>query len=138
MLVGIVSTPKKPKSKKFFKKNKRKRTQQLRKERVLQQLEELQKLLLTTADLELKRAYVKHIRALTEKVQLPLPQTMKYSFCRRCSEPFTLEPVKTFTIRIRSKPEPMIIYTCLNCGYKRRKMYTKERKNKQKDQQASE
>ncbi len=138
LLVGPVSTPKKSKNKKFFKKNKRKKTQQLRKERVLQQLEELQHLLLATSDLELKRAYIKHIRALTEKVQLPLPRSIKHTFCRRCSEPFTLEPIKTFTVRIRSKPEPMILNTCLSCGYIRRKSYGRGEKNKQKSQQSQE
>ena len=125
--MGPVSTPKKSKNKKIFKKNKRKKTQQLRKERVLQQIEELQNLILRTPDLDLKRAYVKHIRSLTEKVQLSLPQNIKYSFCRRCSEPFSLEPVKTFTVRIRSKPEPMIIYSCLKCGYKRKKILPKKK-----------
>ena len=87
----------------------------------------LQELLLTTTDMTLKRSYVKHIRALAEKVQLKVPFSVKNSFCRRCSEPFTLEPEQTYRVRTRSKPEPVIIYTCLKCGYKRKKIIKRKR-----------
>lgn len=126
--MGTFSNLKKTKSKKQSKRSKRKKTQILRKERALQQLEVLQHLLLTTTDLELKRAYVRHMRALAEKVQLKLPFTVKNTFCRRCSEPFTLVPERTYTVRLKTKPVPMIVYTCLKCGYKRKKIYNKQKK----------
>ena len=117
---------KKNKPRKLSKKAKRSRLQQQRKERALEQIQSLQNLLLRTSDLERKRSYVKHMRLLAQKVQLQLPFSLKNSFCRRCSEVFTLEPVRTYTVRLHNKPEPMIVYTCLKCGYKRKKVYEKE------------
>ena len=123
----------KSRPKRQSKRLKRKKTLNLRRERAHRQLEELHQLLLTTSDLELKRAYVRHMRALAEKVQLKLPFTLKNTFCRRCSEPFTLDPVRTYTVRLKSKPEPMIVYTCLKCGYKRKKIYSKHNDTKNKE-----
>lgn len=121
-----LADPKKNKSRKLSKKAKRSRIQQQRKERALEQIQTLQGLILKTSDLDLKRSYVKHMRLLAQKVQLQLPFSLKNTFCRRCSEVFTLEPVKTYTVRLHSKPEPMIVYTCLRCGYKRKKAYSKK------------
>ena len=126
--MGAVSAQKKPKQKKFTKRNRRKKTQHLRKERALHQVKELHQLILKTTDLELKRSYIKHIRALAQKVQLNLPPIVKYSFCRRCSEVFTLYPIKTFSVRLKSKPQSMMVYTCLKCGYRRKKLYKKQEK----------
>lgn len=125
--MGIITDQKKARSRRPSKKDKRRKLQNNRKERALQQIETLHQLLLQTQDMELKRAYVKHMRLLAQKVQLTLPFTLKNAFCRRCSEPFTLEPVKTFTVRVKSKPVPMIVYTCLKCGYKRKKIYKKSK-----------
>ena len=125
--MGKVSEQKKARSRRPSKKDKRKKIQNHRKERALQQIETLHQLLLQTRDIDLKRAYVKHMRLLAQKVQLSMPFTLKNSFCRRCSEPFILEPVRTFSVRVRSKPEPMIVYTCLKCGYKRKKIYKKKK-----------
>lgn len=134
-LVIEVSEQKKTRPRKLSKKNKRKKIQNQRKDRALSQVKQLHELLLQTQDIELKRAYVKHMRALAEKVQLQLPFTLKNAFCRRCSEPFTLEPEKTYTVRMQTKPEPMIVYTCLKCGYKRKKLYKKANKINQKEKE---
>ena len=123
--LSAVSEQKKSRSRKPSKKNKRKKTQNQRKERALKQVEKLHELFLQTNEMVLKRAYVKHMRALAEKVQLKLPFTLKNAFCRRCSEPFTLEPEKTYTVRLQTRPVPMIVYTCLKCGYRRKKIYSK-------------
>ena len=127
--MSAVATQKKTRPRRQSKFSKRKKTKALRKERAYQQVIELHKLLLITPDLDLKRSYVKHIRSIAQKVQLTLPFSIKNSFCRRCSEVFTLEPERTYTIRLRNKPEPMIIYTCLRCGYCRKKIYTKRKGN---------
>ena len=89
--------------------------------RAKSQILRLAELLVTTPDLELKRQYVLHLRAIAQKVQCRIPSAVRYRFCRRCSEPFTLLPYPTFTIRTRSKPKPHLVYTCLKCGYIRRK-----------------
>lgn len=127
-LVGAVATQNKKRPRRQSKFSKRKKTKVLRKERAYQQVLELHNLLITTSDLALKRNYVKHIRAIAQKVQLKLPFSIKNSFCRRCSEVFTVEPERTFSVRLRNKPEPMIIYTCLHCGYRRKKLYSKKKK----------
>lgn len=124
--MGAVSAQKTKKPKKFSKRNKRKNILDQRKERARKQLVELKTLLLQTTDLELKRAYVKHMQALAQKVQLQLPTKVKYSFCRRCTEVFTLVPEQTFKVRLKTKPEKMIEYTCLRCGYRRKKLYKKK------------
>ena len=126
--MSAVATEKKKRPGRQSKHNKYKKKQNQRKDRAQQQIQELHELLLKSSDLELKRAYVKHIRAIAQKVQLKLPFTIKSSFCRRCSEVFTTTPEKTFTVRLRNTPEPMIVYTCLRCGYKRKKLYEKNRK----------
>ena len=133
--MSAVSEQKRTHSRKQSKKNKRKKTQNQRKERALYQVRELHELLLQTPDMNLKRAYIKHMRALAEKVQLKLPFTLKNAFCSRCSEPFTIEPEKTYTVRLQSKPEPMIVYTCLKCGYKRKKLYSKRKEGKRKEKE---
>ena len=133
--MGAVSAQKRSKQRKLSKHNKRKKVQYLRKERALHQVRMLRELLLTTPDMALKRVYVKHIRALSQKVQLKVPFSVKNSYCRRCSEPFTLEPKQTYIVRVRSKPVPMIIYTCLNCGYKRKKLFKKEEDKLEKKKQ---
>ena len=100
------------------------RKQQLHKkriERVKEQIEFLSDLVVNTIDIELKRNYVLHIRLLAQKVQFPIPSHIKQQFCRRCSEVFTLEPVPTFRVRLRSKNHSNLVYSCLKCGYIRRK-----------------
>lgn len=114
----------KPKKKKKFKRINKQKIHRNRVLRAKSQIQQLQTLLFSTDDIELKRAYIKNIRAIAQKFQYSLPLSIKYSFCRRCSEIFTFTPEKTFTVRIRSKPVPRIIFTCLKCDFIKRKPYS--------------
>lgn len=89
------------------------------------QLFALAELITSTANIQLKRSYIRHMRAIAQKIQLSIPKPLRFRFCRRCSEPFTFLPVPTYRVRIRSKPQSQIIYTCLNCGYIRRQPFVK-------------
>lgn len=124
--MALLTAQSKGRPRRQSKKAKRSKLQQQRRQRALDQIEVLTQLIINTTDLDLKRSYVKHIRLLAQKVQLQLPYQLKNTFCRRCSEVFTLEPQKTFTVRLKQKPEPMIVYTCLSCGYQRKKIYEKK------------
>ncbi|MHA2366233.1 MAG: hypothetical protein ACXAC7_19920 [Candidatus Hodarchaeales archaeon] len=121
----IVKPPGKKQKKRIHRRSKR-RTNLKRINRAKSQIYNLFNITLSTTDLNLKRRYIKHIRAIAQKVQLPIPRSLRYRFCRRCSEPFTALPISTVRIRVRSKPAPHIVYTCLKCNYIRRRFYNKK------------
>ena len=98
----------------------RKNDRKLRVERAKKEISSIFSHLGITYDIDLKRAYIKHIRAISQKVQITLPPQIKNSFCRRCSEIFTLTPKPTFSVRIRRRRISYMVYTCRKCGYIRR------------------
>lgn len=79
------------------------------------QVHELAELVRQTPDLELRRRYVRHIRAIAQKVQLHLSSEVKILFCRHCSTPWMMDP-PTVRVRTRAWPSSHIVYTCLFCG----------------------
>ena len=94
--------------------------------RVKAQINKYSTLIQNTEDTQLKSAYVKRIRMLSQKVQYTLLESKKHLFCRRCSQPFSYNYQKGkfgIQMRLRAKRNPHIVYTCLNCGYIRRKFY---------------
>ena len=111
--------------------NRRRKIQQDRLTRARKQINELFLLISLTDNLSLKRSYIKHIRSIAQKVQMSLPKHIKYSFCRRCTEIFTLSPEKTFSLRLRQNPIPHQVFTCHSCGHIKRIPYKTKRNSKE-------
>ena len=73
--------------------------------------------------------YGQLIKAIGMKTQQSIPAEIKYQFCRRCGTWFTLVDKPTVRIRLRARPTPHVVITCLHCGTMRRKPYLLRKKN---------
>lgn len=57
--------------------------------------------------------YIKLAREIARKTQTRIPKELKRGFCKKCNMPFSSRT----KVRIKNK---ILIYTCNNCGEKRR------------------
>ena len=64
----------------------------------------------------LARRYIKIVLKYRDKNRVRIPKGIKNKFCKKCFTPWI--PGKT--VRIRIIPNRYVLYTCLNCNYKKR------------------
>ncbi len=76
-------------------------------------------------DKKLAVRYISIVKKYAEKNKVKIPKEVKLKFCRKCLVPWI--PNETVKIRL-SRRGHYLIYTCLNCGYKRRIPYKKFKK----------
>lgn len=63
---------------------------------------------------QLSQTYLHNARKIAMAARLRIPSALGRQICRKCS--MLLVPGETSRVRIRSKREPHVVTTCLNCG----------------------
>lgn len=80
---------------------------------------------------ELANRYVELARKIAMRMQVPIRPDFSMKYCKGCNSYLVIGK----TVRIRLQPEKgYMLYTCLNCGNKRKFGYTEERKAKRQKQ----
>ncbi|MDK2915102.1 MAG: ribonuclease protein subunit [Thermococcaceae archaeon] len=113
-------------SKKFLRKKEQKEKRKVAKERI--------ETLFTLAERvfpyepELANRYVKIALEVHQKVKVPIPRKWKRRYCKKCHS--FLVPGVNARVRLRDKPYPHVVITCLNCGHITRYPYLREKKRR--------
>jgi ribonuclease P protein subunit RPR2 len=65
-------------------------------------------------DPQLAQSYIRTARKIAMAARVRLPQMYRRQICKNCNT--LLIPGETSRVRVRSKREPHMVITCLNCG----------------------
>ncbi|MBP1910929.1 ribonuclease P protein component 4 [Thermococcus stetteri] len=79
---------------------------------------------------ELANRYVEIALEVQQKAKIRLPRKWKRRYCKRCHS--FLVPGVNARVRLRDRPYPHVVITCLNCGHIMRYPYLREKKARRK------
>ena len=79
---------------------------------------------------KLANRYVELARKISMKYKVRIPRELKRRFCKKCHS--FLVPGINLKVRIDSK-QKSVVYECLECGFKMRYPYVKEKEYKKED-----
>ena len=80
---------------------------------------------------KLANRYVELARKISMKYKVRMPSELKRRFCKKCHS--FLVPGINLKVRIDTK-QKSVVYECLECGFKMRYPYVKEKKKERKEE----